>query len=321
MCKTFPNTLPHVLKRKNSLWALQTRPNKVKLTISGRGHQPKGPKRWRWSQGRKFAPFPTAGWAGWAPVSFQERQHCAKKDEPRTRRALGALNMMCFSVYLRSSLGIARVRPIRNKETTIFLGANIFQARYTDMFWACRKDSNHILCARIFCRGASAALQWRLPLSLTSPQVVMGYGHNKLSLEEAEELLKEVKSPWKRAAMQWGWGGWSWWYFCSGWPRWRWKAGLYRVYANDALGFGRLAQTWSSGYFTKWWALQGLAEGSQLWKVLLLQAIGGSGQSWLLTISSVHNVPNVGRPTVGKSEKQSGEWWHINCYNCLKLSK
>ena len=97
-CKTFPNTLPHVLKRKNSLWALQTRPNKVKLTISGRGHQPKGPKRWRWSQGRKFAPFPTAGWAGWAPVSFQERQHCAKKDEPRTRRALGALNMMCYSV-------------------------------------------------------------------------------------------------------------------------------------------------------------------------------------------------------------------------------
>ena len=30
----------------------------------------------------------------------------------------------------------------------------------------------------------------------------MGYGHNKLSLEEAEELLKEVKSPWKRPPMQ-----------------------------------------------------------------------------------------------------------------------
>ena len=151
MCKTFPNTLPHVLKRKNSLWALQTRPNKVKLTISGRGHQPKGPKRWRWSQGRKFAPFPTAGWAEWAPVSFQERQHCAKKDEPRTRRALGALNMMCCSVYLRSSLeGIARVRPIRSKETTIFLRANIFQARYTDMFWGLHKGLQpYTLCPYI----------------------------------------------------------------------------------------------------------------------------------------------------------------------------
>ena len=151
----------------------------------------------------------------------------------------------------------------------------------------------------------------------------MGYGHNKLSLEEAEELLKEVKSPWKRAAMQWGWGGWSWWYFCSGWPRWRWKAGLYRVYANDALGFGRLAQTWSLGYFTKWWALQGLAEGSQLWKVLLLQVIGGSGQSWLLVIDYWLSAVFIMCQTLDDqlSEKWETEWWHINCYNCLKLSK
>ena len=40
---------------------------------------------------------------------------------------MGALNIMCFSVYLSGSLeGIARVRPIRSKETKIFFwGANI----------------------------------------------------------------------------------------------------------------------------------------------------------------------------------------------------
>ena len=67
-------------------------------------------------------------------------------------------------------------------------------------------------------------------------QVVMGYGHNKLSLEEAEELLKEVNSI-----------RFFFWLIShpAGRLGWRWEARLHRVYTDDALGLGGLAvNTW-----------------------------------------------------------------------------
>ena len=83
-------------------------------------------------------------------------------------------------------------------------------------------------------------------------QVVMGYGHNKLSLEEAEELLKEVNSILRIFSFscqdQAGGdfyhgvlGDWTDFVLIAGRLGWRWETRLHRVYTDDALGLGGLA--------------------------------------------------------------------------------
>ena len=79
----------------------------------------------------------------------------------------------------------------------------------------------------------------------------MGYGHNKLSLEEAEELLKEVNSISRIFSFscqdQAGGdfyhgvlGDWTDFLLIAGLLGWRWETRLHRVYTDDALGLGGL---------------------------------------------------------------------------------